>query len=256
MIDLSTRSSVPEIMDDLQISGEVVGQTLRELEVINRLLGGNQVTVTGLSALLKNWNESRPVRITDMGCGGGDMLIRISNWARKKGIPVELTGVDANPHIVEYARTHSKGHSIKYLQENIFDFDAIPESDIVIATLFLHHFSESELANILKEWSKRCALGIVVNDIHRHWLAFHSIALLTRWFSKSKMVINDAPLSVQRAFRRQELEEILMKASLDHYDLRWAWAFRWSLVIRTGSLDQSGDESVKTSLESKSDVLH
>ena len=45
------RSNAIEIMDDLDCKGEVVNQTLRELEFINRTLGGNQITVSGVRSL-------------------------------------------------------------------------------------------------------------------------------------------------------------------------------------------------------------
>jgi hypothetical protein len=73
-------------------------------------------------------------------------------------------------------------------------------------------------------------IGIVINDIHRHWLAYYSIKLLTRLFSKSAMVKFDAPLSVLRAFSRQELSDILHQAGIRHFQLSWKWAFRWQAV--------------------------
>ncbi|MDQ2657524.1 MAG: SAM-dependent methyltransferase, partial [Bacteroidota bacterium] len=71
--------------------------------------------------------------------------------------------------------------------------------------------------------------------IHRHWLAYYSIKWLTRMFSKSAMVRHDAPLSVHRAFRKSELEEILRRAGLVDYKIKWRWAFRWQVIVRTHS---------------------
>jgi hypothetical protein len=76
-------------------------------------------------------------------------------------------------------------------------------------------------------------VGIVVNDLHRHWLAYHAIKILTRLFSKSAMVKYDAPLSVLRGFTRGELADILKKAGIVQYTLKWKWAFRWQIIIRS-----------------------
>ena len=78
MSKFSRRSTEEELMDDLDSSGEVIYQTLRELEIINKLLGGNQVTINGLTRLLQSL-DTKPARlkIVDLGCGGGDMLVRI-----------------------------------------------------------------------------------------------------------------------------------------------------------------------------------
>ena len=67
------RSNQIEIMDDLQCQGEVVHQTLRELEFINRWLGGNVVTLEAVKKLIMN-RDHETLTIADLGCGGGDML--------------------------------------------------------------------------------------------------------------------------------------------------------------------------------------
>lgn len=72
-----------------------------------------------------------------------------------------------------------------------------------------------------------------MNDIHRHPLAYHSIKLLTDLFSQSAMVKFDAPLSVLRAFSKNELNDILQRAGITDFSLNWKWAFRWQLIIRT-----------------------
>jgi 2-polyprenyl-3-methyl-5-hydroxy-6-metoxy-1,4-benzoquinol methylase len=229
---LKNRSQDLEIMDDLLCTGEVVDQTLRELEIINRLLGGNSVTVQGIRLLLKTI-PSEEVSIADLGCGGGDILKKIADWAAQEKLSVRLTGVDANPGIISFAANNTKEYSnIQYEALNIFS-EKFRQSkfDIVVATLFMHHFSNEELIDILKSLKNQARIGIVVNDIHRHWIAYHSIRLLTKFFSKSAMVRFDAPLSVLRAFNREELKSVLRSAGFERYRLRWKWAFRWQLVI-------------------------
>lgn len=226
------RSQQIEIMDDLTIQGQVIDFTLRELEVINRLLGGNRVTLNGVSRLLKGKIKSK-VTIVDLGCGGGDILKLVAQWGRKNNQPMKLIGIDANPNIVAYAQSNSLTYpEISYEAINIFSKAFRQQQfDIVLATLFTHHFTDDELADLFQSLKKQSAIGIVINDLHRHWFAFHSIAVLTRFFSKSYMVKADAPLSVLRAFRKHELENILDKAGIHAYSLRWRWAFRWQLII-------------------------
>ncbi|MBA4057205.1 MAG: SAM-dependent methyltransferase, partial [Marivirga sp.] len=71
----------------------------------------------------------------------------------------------------------------------------------------------------------------IINDIHRHSLAYYSIRLLTKVFSKSSMVKFDAPLSVRRAFTKKELLEILNEAGIKKYTIQWKWAFRWQVLV-------------------------
>ncbi len=227
------RAYEEELMDDLSSGGAVIHQTLRELETINKWLGGNQVTINGLERLLEKQFFAENLVIADLGCGGGDMLMLVAKWARKKGINVILKGYDANPNIVEYATEHCKAFpEISFYTEDIFSGTfQTNKFDIIICTLFTHHFREDELARIFRQFNTQAELGVVINDLHRHWFAYYSIKLLTQLFSKSKMVKYDAPLSVRRSFKREDLEAIMRSAEIDRYKLKWMWAFRWQLVF-------------------------
>jgi 2-polyprenyl-3-methyl-5-hydroxy-6-metoxy-1,4-benzoquinol methylase len=229
-----SRSSELEIMDDLQYEGEVVYKTLRELEIINRLLGGNQVTINGVNQLLKEKpGEHQVVTIADLGCGGGDILKQVAQWGKKKQILLKFTGIDANPHIITYAKKNTEAYpEIDYKAINIFSLDFRNQNfDIVLATLFTHHFTDYELVSLFRSLKTQARIGVVVNDLHRHWFAYYSIKWLTQFFSKSYMVKFDAPLSVLRAFRKNELKQILEKAGITNYTLKWRWAFRWELIL-------------------------
>ena len=66
--DFTSRSTQLEIMDDLGTTGDVVEQSLLELDFINRWLGGNAVTFDALDRFIGSPNEK--LRIADLGCGG------------------------------------------------------------------------------------------------------------------------------------------------------------------------------------------
>jgi 2-polyprenyl-3-methyl-5-hydroxy-6-metoxy-1,4-benzoquinol methylase len=233
VISFSKRAEEEEIMDDLQCHGEVVNQTLRELDFINRWLGGNQVTLSALKKLWLSIPSKKEITIVDLGCGSGEMLRMIASLAAKEKRRVILIGIDANENIIEYARNHSLNFkNISFQSINVFSTEfQLLKFDIVLATLFFHHFSHAQLVQLFSSLRKQAITGIIVNDIHRHPLAYYSIKWLTAVFSKSKMVKFDAPLSVRRAFHKKDLKEILKEAKIQKYDLRWRWAFRWRLLI-------------------------
>ncbi|MGC4022652.1 MAG: methyltransferase domain-containing protein [Cyclobacteriaceae bacterium] len=225
------RSNEIEIMDDLNCEGEVVNQTLRELEIINRTLGGNQITVEGLKNLIQG--SEKTLEIIDLGCGGGDMLMLLANEFSKKNIEANFIGIDANPNIIEYAKKNAAHfNNIKFETINILSKEFESKTfDIAIATLFFHHFTSGQLSNILKRLYQQSRIGIVINDLHRHPLAYYSIKMLTKIFSKSSMVKFDAPLSVLRGFSKKEIETIMADAGIKNYTLQWRWAFRWKVII-------------------------
>jgi SAM-dependent methyltransferase len=212
-------------MDNLDCNGQVVDQTLRELDVINHWLGGNAVTLSGLRKLLQPIDPNQPISIADLGCGSGEMLRLISKGERKN---VTLIGIDANPNITSFAEKLSTGFDdIQFMTQNIFSKEfRQTEFDVILATLFFHHFD-----NVCSQLKSQAKIGVVINDIHRHPLSYHSIGLLTKFFSKSSMVKYDAPLSVLRAFKKQELIDIMTQADIKNYSIKWKWAFRWQVII-------------------------
>lgn len=228
------RATEAELMDDLSLEGAALRQNLDELEIINTWLGGNKVVTNALTGLLPLLSQkNKPVSVADLGCGGGDLLRVCAKWAAKNQVPMQLTGIDANAFMVEYATGKCRDFpNIKFQQENIFSATFSHQSfDILICSLFCHHFSDQELILLLKKMYAQAKTGIIINDLHRNPIAYYSIKAITKLFSKSYLVKNDAPLSVLRAFKSQELEAILKAAGIQNYKLRWKWAFRWQLII-------------------------
>lgn len=232
MPDFSTRSNSQEIMDDLTCSGEVVHQTLKELDFINKWLGGDRVTLHAVEQLLKEVPKHQEIVVADLGCGSGKMLSLISAVAKKRNQKVRLIGIDANPNIILYAKTHAI-HSPNTAFQTLDIFSktfADMHFDIIIGTLFFHHFTEEQLTRLFKQLKSQARIGIIVNDIHRHPISYYSIKWLTALFSKSAMVKYDAPLSVLRSFTKKEWKTMLSEHTFK-YSLGWKWAFRWSIII-------------------------
>jgi ubiquinone/menaquinone biosynthesis C-methylase UbiE len=238
MPNLSFRSNEKELIDDLELDNDALRQNLEELALINKYLGGNQVTVSGLSKLVASPLSLRrgvggEVKIADLGCGGGDMLMVMANWAKKKGVNAQFIGIDANDFMIDFGTKRTANYpNISYLHQDIFSDEFKEKSfDIVTMTLFCHHFSDENLVTLLQQLRKQTRIGIVINDIHRHWFAYHSIAWITKLFLKSYLVKNDAKLSVWRAFVREDLEKIIQKSGFIKYSIRWKWAFRWEVIL-------------------------
>jgi len=232
MPNLSYRSNERELIDDLELDNDALRQNLEELALINKYLGGNQVTVSGLSKLILKSHNSQ-LTIADLGCGGGDMLMVMANWAKKRGISPQFIGIDANDFMINFGTKRTIQYpNISYLHQDIYSEEFKKKSfDIVTMTLFCHHFSDESLIKIFQQLKKQTRIGIIINDIHRHWFAYYSIAWITKFFLKSYLVKNDAKLSVWRAFVRKDLEKIIQKSGFTKYSIRWKWAFRWEVVL-------------------------
>jgi len=231
-VNTTNRSNDVEIMDDLSMSGPLLTDTLIKLDTINKWLGGNAITLNGVKKLIKNYPEKREFIIIDVGCGSGDMLRNIADYGRKYGYRFKLIGVDANSFIIEHAKKRSQKYSeINYLQQDIFSEEFKELSyDIVLSTLFLHHFSEKELVSLLSKILEKTNIGVVVNDLHRHRVAYYLFKLLSVTI-KNEMVKQDGLTSILRGFKKEELEEISKQLKAKSR-IHWKWAFRYQWIIK------------------------
>lgn len=225
------RSNEPELMDDLNLATDELRQNLEELEVVNRWLGGYSPV---LDALEKNWNKAKKITIADIGSGGGDTLRVIAAWAKRKKLDFEGVGIDANSFMIDFSREKSTQFSeITFEKIDIFDEKFKEKNfDFVICSLFCHHFSDDDLVKMFKQLNQQANICLIINDLHRNWLAYYGIYILTRVLNGSRLVKNDAPLSVKRAFRYNDLKNIAIKANILNYKIRWRWAFRWQMIMK------------------------
>ncbi len=226
------RSTESEIMDDLEMEGDLLIKTLDKIAQINQLLGGNGITINGVKTLLQNHKKETPVSFIDMGCGNGDMLRALAKWARQNGFQFELKGVDANQATIDYAIELSQDYpEINYKKQDVLDQN-FPEQayDITLCTLFLHHFEDTIAEEFLTKIHQKSKLGVVINDLHRSKLAYLLFWLITLFIS-NRMVKNDGLISILRGFKRLDLEAFSDKLKFKS-TITWRWAFRYEWIIR------------------------
>jgi 2-polyprenyl-3-methyl-5-hydroxy-6-metoxy-1,4-benzoquinol methylase len=225
------RSNTPELMDDLALPKSALQAALADLKKVNTLLGGHAVGIAGLKPFLSPAAESH---ILDIGCGDGEFLRQLHKYCAKKGYKVRLTGWDCNPESLESGtKKKSKEPSIIYELRDVLKFPELPKGDlIIICNLFLHHFTDEEILKMLRHWSNSGCKAIVINDLDRNPLAYYLFRLFGVIFMKSKIAVHDGLISIQRGFRRVDLERYSREIRPESYSIQWKWAFRYLWTIR------------------------
>ncbi len=231
-INTSHRSSQKEMMDDFSLEGEMLRDTLDKLENINKYLGGNRTTMYGLKKILKNTPKNTPITIVDIGCGHGDIIREVARFGRANNYRFKLIGIDANSDAIAYANKLSTNYpEVSFKALDIFSEDFYKlEYEIVLSTLFFHHFKNDRLVSFLRYTLQKATIGIVVNDLHRHKLAYYLFKFMGL-FITNKMVREDGLTSVLRAFKKKDLVR-LSKQITPHYSIQWKWAFRYLWVLK------------------------
>ncbi len=222
-----------EKMDDFSISGLELRKTLITLGRINRWLGGNRVTLNGIKKILNGHPKEQIITILDLGCGGGDILRDVAEFGKQKGYSFNIIGVDANKSTLGYAKELSQSFpDISFLHCDIFseEFKRV-EYDLVLTSLFLHHFEDKQLERLIKGILEKASIGIVVNDLHRHSMAYFLFRLLCL-FTTNNMVKEDGLISILKGFKRDELIRISENIGAS-YRIKWKWAFRYQWIIQS-----------------------
>ncbi|MGB8191819.1 MAG: methyltransferase domain-containing protein [Chitinophagaceae bacterium] len=236
MPSFTTRSYQAELLDDKEVPFEDIRRNMEELDTINTWLGGHAITIAGLKKILQRGNLLQPqnrlstITICEIGCGGGNNLIAIDKWLKKKKLKASYIGIDINPHCLAHAKATAGLAHAQWITADYKEVQFDDQPHIIFSSLFCHHFKDDELVTMLQWMEQNTSLGFFINDLQRNPIAYHSIRLLTRLFSRSYLVKNDAPLSVLRGFSSKELKGLMQRAGLLHCSIEWKWAFRWLLT--------------------------
>ena len=224
------RSYQKELLDEDNIPFADIQQNMRELDFINTWLGGHKITVEAFEQLSRG---KKKISVCEIGCGGGDNLAAIYKWCKKENIETSIIGIDIKKECIDYAKNRkSLPFDTKWLTNDYREIIFDTKPDIIFSSLFCHHFTDKELVFQINWMKQNTAAGFFINDLHRSFFAFYSIKLLTRLFSKSYLVKNDAPLSVARGFSGSELEKLCKKANAAQAVITWKWAFRYVVMYK------------------------
>lgn len=229
------RSSDPELMDDFSLRGEQLEKTLEDLDRVNKWLGGNRITIDGIKNLLDRKSYEEPVRILDVGCGNGSLLKEVAAYGARKGIQMRLLGIDANPSAIEIARKkNSRFENISFAAMDVFsdEFEQ-QETDLLLCTLTLHHFSDKQIIKLLEKFCRMTSIGIVVNDLQRSRKAYYLFQLFCAAFVHNEIARRDGLVSIRRSFRKEELLSYGRKSNVPKQEVSWKWAFRYQWLMIT-----------------------
>jgi SAM-dependent methyltransferase len=223
--DFTERASLtefPELMDQ-PCSYEELRDCLRSSESVNRLTWAYFPTIHWLNHVYFVLpRQHKPVHIVDVGCGYGDGLRRVYDWAIEKQIPVKLTGIDRNPDAIRAAREATIPGTVTFLTGDALEFEPTEGVDLIVNSLLMHHLSNGDIVNWL-DWMERTArMGWFINDLHRQPLPYHVMRLVANVMDWHPFVKNDGPVSILRSFRRDDWVQLCRAAAIpaDEYLIR------------------------------------
>jgi 2-polyprenyl-3-methyl-5-hydroxy-6-metoxy-1,4-benzoquinol methylase len=207
---------LPELMDGA-CSYEDFRGCLRSLEQINRWLLGYRPTLAWLERLPPALRHGlrHPLRILDVGSGGGDLLRQVARWAQRRSIAVELTGIDLNPYAARAAAESTpKQLAITWLTGNALEYRPQKPVDIVVSSLVAHHLEDCEIVALLQWMEANAQLGWFINDLERSEWSCRMFELLEKLSTWHRFVRHDGPASFRRALRKEDWARMLTAAQV------------------------------------------
>jgi 2-polyprenyl-3-methyl-5-hydroxy-6-metoxy-1,4-benzoquinol methylase len=228
------RSQQIEVMDSLDYYGPEMKNLLRDLKMVNKWLGGNNITIDGIQKLMKNRSKTVKITIVDLGCGDGELLRKCADFGSRNNYIFEFIGLDFNENILQFAKKQSIDYpNIKFLKVDVFsEENLIPNCDIALCTLFLHHFSNEKIEQLLKKLTQKVSIGLIINDLQRSKQAFNLFNIASQLLLKTKTARHDGLVSVARGFKQKELEIISTKIPNQQSEIHWRWAYRYQWILK------------------------
>jgi 2-polyprenyl-3-methyl-5-hydroxy-6-metoxy-1,4-benzoquinol methylase len=223
MPDFACRAQQPELMDDPALDAGTYAAVIADLARVNTITLARPPTLRWLARATR---ELPAFSVLDVGFGHGDMLRAIAHWAARAGKQVRLVGVDLNPRSAPVAAAATDpALGIEWVTGPAEALDWQP--DFIISSLVAHHMDDADLSGFISWMQASARHGWLINDLHRHrlaWLGFRLLAGLLRWHP---IVQHDGALSVRRAFVRHDWDALLAGLPAE---VRWHIPFRWTVA--------------------------
>jgi SAM-dependent methyltransferase len=213
---LGGRVLKPELLDTLP--PEEARESLADLVRVNKYWGGH-------STLRKLVDDviplGEPFTLLDVGAASGDMGRHVREYRPQ----VQVTSLD-------YIESHLEACADPRVAGDAFALPFAPRSfDYVFSSLFLHHFTDDQVVELLAAFGRVARKQVLMIDLWRHPVPYYFISR-TRWlFGWHPVTVYDGAISVEAAFRPRELADLARRAGLASPQTRtFVPAFRIALA--------------------------
>jgi hypothetical protein len=210
----------PELLDTLPVGDPRAVHSRRDLRRVNGWMRHHAYMADALKNAL---NGHAPGHITELGAGDGNFLLRVAQRLGLFGVPpsggpnqlkpelqtkpvtATLLDLQKNVSAETLAAFAALGWRAEIVVADVFDRPQI-SSDVVIANLFLHHFAEARLTELLRLISQHTKLFIALEPRRAAWPLFCSRLLWA--IGCNDVTRHDAVVSVRAGFSGTELSAL------------------------------------------------
>jgi len=211
----------------------------RHLDALRALARINLVSFAGSRVYQEVLSIGRsrpgPVRVLDVACGGGDVLVDVAKRLQGSDLSVELRGCDVSAVALEAARCASPTDAgIDFVEADAIDGEIPGGHDLVCSSLFLHHLSDEAATRLLRHMADATAHSLLIQDLRRTRLGYLFAWIGLHTLTRSDVARSDGLVSVRAAFTLPEVTRLCSEAGLRGARVRRAWPQRYTIRWRRG----------------------
>ena len=207
---LATREVRPEILDGLAPDDPRAIASRGDLRRLNALMNHPRVMATALG-------NRRTTRLLEIGAGDGSLIVRVMRRLPGSGEGTRVTLLDRQPVVTD----DLEREAFEIVTADVFDYLRHEERtrfDAIVANLFLHHFEDGTLRELLGLIAERTNLFVACEPRRSKW--GRASCHMLRVIGCNDVTRHDARASVEAGFRGRELSGL------------WPQSDEWSLQER------------------------
>jgi len=233
---INARRLLPEWMDEPDLDSLRHIQALNGLARLNWWSGSSGIVWSAIRRKV-SFPRNRPLRVLDLACGSGDVMLGLWRRASRQNIPVTVVGLDRSSLAVDQARTRAQraGAPLDFQVADVLEIEYERQFDVVTSSLFLHHLRESEAVCLLSRMAAATSHLVLINDLRRSVAGLLLAEAASRLLTRSPVVHVDAARSVAGAFSAAELRDLAGRAKLTGATVTRRWPYRLLLSWQRNS---------------------
>ena len=229
---LETRIFEPEWLDELPAGDPRAIRSRRDLRRVNRWMMQGRL-LAGL--LLRHAGRSPPRTLLELGAGDGTSTLAVAQRLspRWPGVTVRLLDRQSLVTPETLAGFERLGWRAEPVAMDVFDLEADAGADLILASLFLHHFTDDQLRHLFARLAPLAPV-LVACETRRTWfplLASHCLGVI----GANDVTRHDGVLSVRAGFRARELSALWPDPAGWHLEEGPAGPFSHAFAARRGA---------------------